>query len=84
MILQKRIRSGSQLQDFQQTNEYTELFGMDGEPTEFEWNLFPGFTSFEILEKIRKDLEVQQKNPEQFGGRIIFMMMFKFNFQGNM
>ena len=34
------------------------------------------FPSLEILEKIRRDLEIRQINPEQFGGRIFFMPMF--------
>ena len=28
-----------QIQYFQQSNEYAELFGIDGEPIEFEWNI---------------------------------------------
>ena len=48
----------SQLKDFQQTNEYTELFGVDGEPSEFEWR--SGSPT---------------KNPEQFGGIMIFMSL---------
>ena len=66
----------SKLLDFQQTNEHTELFGIDGETIEFEWNIFPGFTSLGILEKIRRDVGTQQVNPEHFGGRIIIMSMF--------
>ena len=43
--------------------EYSELFGIDGEPIEFEWKSCPGFTSLRILEKTRRDLETQQINP---------------------
>ena len=32
--------------------------GIDGEPIEFERNIFPGLTSLEILQKIQKDLEL--------------------------
>ena len=53
----------SQLKDFQPTNECTELFGIDGEPIEFEWTIFPGFTSLQILAEIQKDLEARQVNP---------------------
>ena len=38
-----------QIQRFQQSNEYDELSGIDGQPIEFEWNIFPGFTSIEIF-----------------------------------
>ena len=39
--------------------EYAELSGIDGEPIEFEWNIFSGFTSIEILRKIQEDLEAR-------------------------
>ena len=55
MINQKRMKSGkSPIREFHQTNEYAELSGIDGEPTEFEWNIFPGSTSIEILRKIQE------------------------------
>ena len=31
-----------QFPDFHQSNSYRELFGIDGEEIEFEWNIFPG------------------------------------------
>ena len=31
-----------------------ELCGIDGEPVEFEWNIFPGHTTFELLESNQK------------------------------
>ena len=34
----------SQMKEFQQSNEYAELSGIDVEPIELEWNIFPGFT----------------------------------------
>ena len=40
----------SQNREFQQWNENADLSGIDGEPIEFEWNIFPGFTSIEISE----------------------------------
>ena len=52
------------------------FFGIDGEPIEFEWNIFPGRTSLEILRKIQKDLQEQNIEPENFEDRIIFMSMF--------
>ena len=56
---------------FQQSNEYTELSGIDdGEPIEFEWHLFPGFTSFEILRRTKQDLNVPRINSDQFEERI--------------
>ena len=34
-------RWNAQLGEFQQSNSYRELFGIDGEPIELEWNIFP-------------------------------------------
>ena len=33
-----------QLEEFRHSNSYREFFGIDGEPVEFEWNMFPGLT----------------------------------------
>ena len=58
----------SQIKEFQESNEYAELSGIDGEPIEFEWNVFPGFAKIEILGETVKDVNARQKNPEQFEG----------------
>ena len=65
-----------QLEEFRHSNSCRELFGIDGESVEFEWNMFPGLTWLEILRKIQKDLPDQNIEPENFEGRIIFMSMF--------
>ena len=58
-------------------NEYAELSGIDGEPSEFEWNIFPRFIiSIEIFRHIQKDLKARQMNPKQFEGTFTFMSMF--------
>ena len=62
--------------EFQQSDSYRELFGVDGKPTEFEWNIFPRLMLLEILQSIQKDLQVQNIEPEIFGDRVIFMSMF--------
>ena len=53
----------------------TELFGVDGKPTEFEC-ILPRLMLLEILQRIQKDLQVQNIEPEIFGDRVIFMSMF--------
>ena len=45
---------GNQVEEFRQFYSFIELHGMDGEPIEFEWNMFPELTSLEILLKIQK------------------------------
>ena len=52
-----------QLDWFKDSSQYRTLYTIDGEPMEFEWNIFPGFTN-----KI--------SDTDQFQGRIIFMSMF--------
>ena len=44
--------------------------------TEFEWRIFPGFTTLDILEEIQNFMKKIQCEPEQFKDRIIFMSMY--------
>ena len=50
-------------------------FTIDGEPMEFEWNIFPGFSTLELVREVQKFMN-KMGEPEQFQGRIIFMSMF--------
>ena len=52
---------------------FGELDRIDGEPTEFEWKNFPGFTTLQILDEIQKMMTELKCEPEHFQGRIIFM-----------
>ena len=53
------------------------LDGIDGEQMEFEWNFFPEFTTFHILDEIQKTMATELKcEREHFKGRIIFMSMY--------
>ena len=49
---------------------------IDGESMEFEWKIFTGFTTLDILEQIQEFMELRQCDPKQLEGRIIFMSMF--------
>ena len=49
---------------------------IDGMPTEFEWKIFPGFTTLGLLEKIQDLMKNLQCEPEHFKDRIIFMSMY--------
>ena len=42
---------------------------------EFEWNIFPGFTSLQLIQEVQEFM-TKMADPEQFQGRIIFMSMF--------
>ena len=50
--------------------------GINGEPTEFEWNIFPGFTTLQLCGKVADLLSNLGETPETFTGRILFMSMF--------
>ena len=43
---------------------------------EFEWNIFPGFTTLELMNKVQEFMSKMSIQPEDFTGRIIFMSTF--------
>ena len=43
---------------------------------EFEWNIFPGFTTLQLCNKVQEFLSKMSEKPEEFKGRTIFMSMF--------
>ena len=49
---------------------------IDGEPMEFEWNIFPGFNTLQLSEEVKRLLLRSDETPENFTGRILFMSMF--------
>ena len=55
---------------------YRDYDGINGESTEFEWNIFPGFTTLQLCHKISDLLSSMGQTPETFTGRILFMSMF--------
>ena len=61
---------------FKSSPEYSAVDKIDGEPMEFEWNIFPGFTTLQLCSKVQELLSRLSVTPEKFTGRIIFMSMF--------
>ena len=55
---------------------YRDYDGIDGEPTQLEWNIFPGFTTLQLCGKVTDLLSNLGETPETFTGRILFMSMF--------
>ena len=55
---------------------YRDYDAVSGESTEFEWNIFPGFTTLQLCDKINNLLSSLGQTPEAFTGRILFMSMF--------
>ena len=63
---------------FQNSLQLWELDRVDGEPMEFEWKNFQGFTTLQILAEIQNMTETKCK-PEKFQGRNIFMSTYNDN-----
>ena len=55
---------------------YKDYDGINGESTEFEWNIFPGFTTSQLCGKVTDLLSRLGGTPETFAGRILCMSMF--------
>ena len=55
---------------------FRELQGLDGDPIDFEWKIFPGGKALDILHKIQADLQGKNITPEKLSVRKIFMSMF--------
>ena len=55
---------------------YRDYDAINGESTEFEWNIFLGFTTLQLCDKISDILSNLGQTPESFTGRILFMSMF--------
>ena len=64
------------LEWFKCSPEYRTLDRIDGEPMEFEWNIFPGFNTLQLSQEVQELLLRLNETPETFTGRIIFMSMF--------
>ena len=55
---------------------YRDYDAINGESTEFEWNIFPGNTTLQLCGKVTDLLSNLGETPESFTGRILFMSMF--------
>ena len=55
------------------SSKYRNFDRIDGEPLEFEWNIFTGFTTLQLSEKVKRLLFRLEKTPENFTRKIIFM-----------
>ena len=58
------------------SQKYRNFDRIDGEPMEFECNIFPGFNTSQLSEEVKSLLHRLGETPEIFTGRIIFMSMF--------
>ena len=61
---------------FKSSSQYRALGTIDGEPMEFEWNIFRGFTTLQLCNKVQEFLSKMSEESEEFTGQTIFMSMF--------
>ena len=61
---------------FKTSQEYRNFDRIDGEPMEFEWNIFRGFNTLQLSQEVKRLLLRLNETPENFTGRIILMSMF--------
>ena len=61
---------------FKCSSQYGPLDTIDGERMEFEWNIFPGFSTLQLCDKVQEFMSKMSGESERFTGRIIFMSMF--------
>ena len=51
---------------FKSSPEYRALDRIDGGPMEFEWNIFPGFTTLQLCHKVQELLSRLSVTPKKF------------------
>ena len=56
----------NQIQWYSENNYFSELNRIDGQPMEFEWNIFVGFTTVRILDEIQQMMGKLQCEPADF------------------
>ena len=69
-------KRNEQVSTLKMCHTFRQWRGLDGDPIDFEWKIFPGATALDILHKIQADLQGQHITPEHFSDRCIFMSMF--------
>ena len=75
-ILQSNIAWEDRLKWFKTTQECRALDRIDGEPMEFEWDIYPGFNTLQLSQEVQELLSRLSVTPDNFTRRIIFMSMF--------
>ena len=63
----------SKIRWFMESRYFRVLGRIDGEPMEFEWKFFSGFTTLGILDETQKMMTELMCEPKHLQGRIIFM-----------
>ena len=66
----------SQVLNLKGYTSYQDALGIDGKTIEFEWKIFQGFTTLNILQQSQRDMQDKNIPPEKFEDLIIIMSMF--------
>ena len=66
----------SKIKWFLETRYLKDLDRIDGEQIEFEWTIFPGFTTLQILDENQKMMTDSKYDLEQCKRGIIFMSVY--------
>ena len=78
--IHENLQSNSAWEDrlgwFTSSPEYRKFDRIDGEPKEFEWNIFPGFNTLQLSQEVKRLKLRLDETPENFTGRMKFMSMF--------
>ena len=61
---------------FKTSPNYRNFDRIDGEPMDFEWNIFPGFNTLQLNEEVKSLLFRLGETPANFTGIILLMSMF--------
>ena len=64
-----------QLSRFKGSSQYRTLDTIDGEPMEFEWNIFPRFITLQHCNKVQEFMS-KVSDLSEFKGPILFMSVF--------
>ena len=63
---QSNIAWEDRLTWFKSSPECRALDRIDGEPMELEWNIFPGFTTLQLVREVQELLSTLSVEPEKF------------------
>ena len=67
---------GRQIDVVQRFTRIQSFGKINGEPMEFEWNIFQGFTTLQLVREVQELLSGLSTQLPDFTGRIIIMSMF--------
>ena len=63
---QHQILSGEDILTwFKNSSQYRTMDTIDGEPMEFEWNIFPGFTKLQLIDNVQEFVS-KMSDPSEF------------------